>query len=168
MHALYLVSVWLHILAASAWVGGMFFIVLVVVPWLRRGGRERAGTFLRDTGERFRAVGWTCFAVLLVTGSFNLWVRGVRLADFLRPEWLSSPFGKTLLLKLAAFTLVLGISAAHDFFVGPRATRTLELDGRAPESVRFRRQASLLGRINALLALAIVALAVMLVRGPPW
>ena len=57
MHALYLLSVWIHILAATVWIGGMSFLVLVVVPWLRRGGRVEAAVFLRETGERFRNVG---------------------------------------------------------------------------------------------------------------
>ena len=81
MHALYLLSVWVHILAATAWVGGMFFLVLVVVPWLRKGEGSNAAVFLRETGERFRSVGWACFGLLLVTGTFNLWVRGVRVSD---------------------------------------------------------------------------------------
>ena len=168
MQALYLFSVWLHILAATAWVGGIFFLVLVVVPWLRSGGTTQAGTFLRETGERFRNVGWACFAIVLVTGTFNLWVRGVRLADFARPEWLSSPFGKTVLLKLGAFVLVLVVSAIHDFVVGPKATAAITRDPRSPEAARFRRRASLLGRLNALLALVLVALAVMIVRGGAW
>ena len=100
MHALYLLSVWLHILAATVWIGGMSFLVLVVVPWLRRGGRVEAAVFLRETGERFRNVGWSCFLLLAATGTFNLWVRGVRLSDFGRAEWLTSPFSKTVLLKL--------------------------------------------------------------------
>ena len=89
MHALYLLSVWLHILAATVWIGGMSFLVLVVVPWLRRGGRVEAAAFLRETGERFRNVGWSCFLLLAATGTFNLWVRGVRLSDFGRAEWLT-------------------------------------------------------------------------------
>ena len=81
MPALYLLSVWIHILAAMAWIGGMFFLVLVVVPWLRAGNRANAGAFLRETGQRFRSVGWSCFAILTVTGTFNLYARGVRLGD---------------------------------------------------------------------------------------
>ena len=47
----------LHILAAIVWIGGMSFLVLVVVPWLRKkGGGTDAGRFLRETGERFRNV----------------------------------------------------------------------------------------------------------------
>jgi len=166
--ALYLLSVWIHILAAMAWIGGMFFLVLVVVPWLRAGDRAIAGAFLRETGERFRSVGWTCFAILAVTGTFNLYARGVRLGDLVRPEWLASPFGRSVLSKLGLFALVLAVSAVHDFSVGPRASVAIQRDPASPEAERLRRQASLMGRGNALLALALVAVAVTLVRGWPW
>lgn len=168
MPALYLLSVWIHILAAMAWIGGMLFLVLVVVPWLRAGGRANAGAFLRETGVRFRSVGWTCFAILTVTGTFNLYARGVRLGDFARPEWLASPFGRSVLSKLGLFALILVVSAVHDFSVGPRASVAIQRDPGSPEAERLRRQASLMGRGNALLALAIVAVAVTLVRGWPW
>jgi len=167
VRALYLVSVWLHILAAIAWIGGMFFLVLVVVPWLRAGGRVEAGTFLRETGARFRDVAWTCFAVLLVTGLFNLWARGVRPDDLLDPAWAASPLGRAALLKLLLFALALGVSGVHDFVLGPRATAAIERAPRSPEAERFRRQASLLGRANVLLALCLVGLGVVLVRGWP-
>lgn len=168
MHALYLISVWIHILAATVWIGGMLFLVLVVVPWLRQGDRANAAVFLRETGKRFRNVGWTCFGILLVTGSFNLWVRGVRFSDFTRVEWLSSAFGKTVLVKLGAFATVLMVSAVHDFVVGPRATALIAEAPRSPEAQSARRRASLLGRANVILALVLVAAGVMLVRGSPW
>lgn len=168
MHALYVVSVWLHILAAVTWIGGMFFLVLVVVPWLRRGDRAKAAAFLRETGVRFRDVGWTCFAILLVTGTFNLWVRGVRWPDLIDPVWLSSPFGSAVAWKIAAFTAVVAVSAWHDFRLGPKAALAVERDPHGAEAERLRRLASKVGRLNVLLALALVAFAVIIVRGWPF
>lgn len=169
MRLLYLTSVWIHILAATVWIGGIFFLVLVVVPWLRRDGTGAvdAGAFLRETGERFRNVGWTCFALLLVTGTFNLWVRGVRLGNLASVEWWTSPFGSAVGLKLAGFAVVLGVSAIHDFVIGPRATEAIQRDSGSNEAAALRRRASRLGRLNGVLALVLVALGVVLVRGWP-
>lgn len=168
MRALYIASVYLHILAAVVWIGGMFFLVLVVVPWLRAGNRAAAGRLLRETGIRFRNVGWACFALLLATGVLNLWYRGVRFEHFARPEWVTGPFGQAITWKLGLFAVVLVVSAVHDFRIGPRATRAMEEDPTGPEAQRLRRSASLLGRLNALLALGLVFLGVVLVRGWPW
>lgn len=168
MPGLYIFSVWLHILAATVWVGGMLFLVLVVVPWLRAGPRPDAGAFLSQTGRRFRTVGWVCFGVLMATGLFNLWVRGVRPSDFVRPEWLQSSFGRTVLFKLIAFGVVLAVSTLHDFVVGPRATAVMGSNPGSAEATALRRRASQLGRINVLLALALIAAGVVLVRGVPW
>jgi putative copper resistance protein D len=167
MRALYLVSVWLHILSAITWIGGMVFLMLVVVPWLRRGDRAQAIVFLRETGTRFRTVGWACFAVLLITGAFNLAVRGVRLGDFGRADWLGSAFGRAVLLKLTFFAAALLVSALHDFGLGPRAALAAERGTDPKDAERLRRWASLLGRANALIALVLVAMGVIIVRGWP-
>lgn len=168
VHRLYVVSVWIHILAVTVWLGGMLFLVLVVVPWLRTRARPEATALLRDTGERFRSVGWICFVVLLITGTFNLWARGVRVSDFGRLEWLQSPFGKTVLVKLVGFSLVLLVSAVHDFYLGPRAVRVIEADPHSRAAQIARRRASMLGRVNVLLAVILIGAGVMLVRGVPW
>ena len=167
MRVLYLLSVFVHILAAMVWVGGMAFLVLVVVPWLRSGDRARGATMLRETGRRFRDISWVCFALILATGSLNSWVRGVRPESLVDPIWLRTAFAHTLLLKLTLFGLVLALSAVHDFWLGPRATELLERARHSPEAERARRLASLLGRGNALLGLLLVALGVVLVRGWP-
>jgi putative copper resistance protein D len=165
VRTLYLVSVWLHLIAVAIWVGGMLFLTLVVVPWLRGPGRVVGFGFLRDSGRRFRTIGWTCFAILLVTGSFNLWMRGVRFSSFADTAWLGSAFGKTVLSKLGFFVVVLGLSALHDFVMGPRATAAIERDPRSPAAARLRRSASWFGRLNLLLGLALMLLGVMIVRG---
>lgn len=167
MHTLYLAAVVLHLIAAFTWLGGMFFLVLVVVPWLRRGDRALAGAFLRDTGVRFRTVGWLCFATLAVTGTFMLSYRGVELQDLTRAEWLAGPFGRAVAWKLGVFGTILTVSAVHDFWLGPRATVELSRDPRSHAAERLRRGASWLGRLNVLLGLAALTLAVVIVRGWP-
>jgi copper resistance protein D len=170
IYPLYLIAVWLHLLAAITWIGGMFFLVLVVVPWLRTGGGSGmdAARFLRETGTRFRGIGWTCFAILLVTGTFALWIRGVRPGSFVDAAWLGSNFGRIVLIKLGVFASVIAISLVHDFRVGPAATAAIAADPRSAATANLRRRASWLARVNVLLALVLVALGDLLVRGWPW
>ncbi len=168
MHALYIASVIVHILAAMTWVGGMIFLVLVVVPYLRTQDRAKAAALMRATGTRFRTIGWFCFALLIATGTFNLYVRGVRFESFVDAAWLDSPLGRAVVIKLSLVAVVLAISAAHDFWLGPRATIVVERDPTSDQAQRLRRSASMLGRFTALLALAIVSLGVFIVRGWPF
>ena len=169
LHDAYLVSVWLHILAAATWFGGMLFVALVVVPSLRKGDRAFAIKLLGDSGRRFRTVGWTCFAILFVTGCFNLFARGVSLYDFFDREWVTSPFGRAVVIKVSLFAVVLVLSLVHDYSIGPRAVAELERDPESAVAAKLRHRASIIGRLNALLAVTILALAVILVRGwPAW
>lgn len=165
MRTLYVLSVWLHIVAAAVWIGGMAFLILVVVPWLRAGRERMAGALLRETGGRFLPIAWIIFAILLATGTFNLYVRGVRPANLIDPVWLATPFGTAVALKLVLFAAIVVVSGVHDFATGRRASEAMEADPGSPRALSLRRRASLLGRLNALLALAIVLVAVMLVRG---
>lgn len=169
MRLLYLASVWIHILAATVWVGGIFFVALVVVPWLKSGDADvgKAGALMRKAGERFRTIGWICFGILLVTGSLNLWFRGIRPGNLVDPTWWSSSVGLAAGLKVVTFLLVVGVSAIHDFRVGPEATVAMETAPDAPETTALRRRAALLGRLNGVLALLLVGLGVVLVRGWP-
>lgn len=166
MHTLYLISVWLHILAATAWIGGMFFLVTVMVPLLRRPDmRERGAELFHAFGPRFRVVGWIALGTLVVTGTINLICRGFTLAQIARGDVFEGRWGATLALKLSFVLAVLVMSGVHDFWLGPRAVRRARQDASPAEREKTRRVASFLGRATMLLALAIVAFAVALVRG---
>lgn len=168
MHAFYLFSVWLHILAAIVWIGGMAFLILVLVPAIRRPQyRGVAASLIRWTGLRFRLVGWVCMGLLLLSGTFNLAYRGVGWTDFWSGQLWQGSFGWILGVKLLLVAVILVASTVHDFFVGPRATSVLQQDPASTEAVRLRRQVTWLGRLNMLLTLVVVALGVMLVRGWP-
>ena len=145
MRGIYLASVCLHVLAAMTWVGGMVIFVAAVMPYFRNQDDKAREAFLQWFGARFRTLSWGCFAILAVTGLFNLWMRGVRIEDFLRAEWRGTAFGHLVLVKLALVVLAVATAALH-------------------ERPATRRQARWLGRSLLLFGLAIVAVAVMLVR----
>jgi putative copper export protein len=157
---LYVASVYLHILAAATWVGGIIFLVLVVVPALRRSPNP---DLMREAVVRFRTVAWGAFAVLLATGLYNLHARGIGWAELTSPDFRATASGKALLIKLACFAGVLALSAVHDFSVGPRALRAMEQ--KSPDAQRLRKQTGWIGRINGLVTLVIVLCAVIVVRG---
>jgi uncharacterized membrane protein len=168
MRVVYLISVWLHIMAAIVWVGGTTFFVIVLVPAIRRAEFAGVGArLIRWSGLRFRWVGWVCFGVFLLTGAVNLLGRGIGWQELQDPVFWQSSFGLTLLVKLLVVGAILAISAFHDFLVGPRAAATWEADAASSRTSTLRRQAVQLGRLNLLLALAAIALGVMLVRGAP-
>jgi uncharacterized membrane protein len=166
MRTVYLVSVWLHIVAATAWIGGMLFLVLVLVPLLRRPStREHATELFHAIGIQFRRVGWIALGTLVVTGVVNLLGRGYSSADVFTGRVFEGPWGARLAEKVGLVVLILVSGVVHDFFVGPKAVRLArERDARGEERERYRRAASWMGRATLLLALAVVALAVTLVR----
>ena len=134
----------LHVTAAMTWIGGMLFIALVLVP-VTRGLDDVAlrRRLVQATGRRFRVVGWIALVTLVATGLVNLG---------LRPELLGLP---RFWVKAALVALALGLSAVHDFVLGPRA-------GRPDLHPNARGQASWLARAEIVVVLVIVALGLAL------
>lgn len=154
-HQLYVMSVWIHILAMATWLGGMVFLAAVVLPVLRRGPEHQLGAFMAQAAPRLRAVGWTCLLLLGFTGFAQLGLR--------HQSWSQG----LPLLKLIVFSLIVLISLAHDFWIGPKASLAMRDAPREPATLRIRRIALSMGRLTALLGLVAFTLGVFLVRGTP-
>lgn len=169
MGGFYLLSVWLHILAAAVWTGGMVFLALVLLPVVRRKERpQEAAALTRLVGRRFQQVGWGALLVLILTGVANLGFRGISWSHLSQPGFWRSAFGHVLGMKLVLVGVTLALSLLHDLAVGPRATEAWQSGPAGVQRAqRLRRQATWMGRLNLLIALVIVALGVMLVRGTP-
>ena len=90
------VRLFLHVLAATVWVGGQLTLA-ALVPVLRRLGAE----IPRAAARRFNQVAWPAFAVLILTGVWN--VIAVR-------SQITGSYQTTLVVKLAAVA-VSGITA---------------------------------------------------------
>jgi len=133
MHALYLISVWLRLLAAVVWIGGMVFLALVLIPVTRLPEhRSAAGLLIHQTGLRFRVVGWGCLGLLLLSGTFNAAYRGVGWSDVWSWRFWEGPFGRILGAKLLLVAAILLLSALHDFAIGPAATVLLRARPSSP------------------------------------
>jgi hypothetical protein len=153
MSALYTLSVWVHVLAACAWVGSMIFFATAVVPVVRRPEfGDVSARMVRELGARFRVVGWTSLLVLVATGVANLTFAGIGPAQLTSTAFWSAGFGRTLAFKLSAVLLVVIVTAVHDALSTKRDAR---------------RVASWLGRVVLVLSVVVVLLAVWLVRGMP-
>ena len=59
--------IFLHVLAATIWVGGQLTLA-ALVPVLRSGGSDLP----RRAAQQFSKVAWSAFAVLVLTGLWNI------------------------------------------------------------------------------------------------
>jgi copper resistance protein D len=138
-----LVIVWLHVTAAAVWVGGLVYASHVVAPSAARGGRESLRLLARG-----RAVIWTAWALLALTGVENL-----------RRIGLNSPW---LAAKLVVVIALLALAAHRDFAVVPRAIQAVEGGADAAPALSGLRA---FDRVLLLLSLGVLFLAVGVARG---
>lgn len=165
----YQIAVFIHIIASITWLGGMLFLVMVMVPLTRReiDSPAEAARLLGQVGRKFRPVAWASIVLLVATGLYiatDQW--RVSASDFFNGE---TYFLKVLQAKVGVVLIVIGLSIIHDFILGPRVTRQLEAlrQGGAPSATlrKSRRMLLILARVNMLLVLVILGLAVTLTRG---
>ncbi len=102
---------WLHLVAAITWIGGMLFLWLVLRPILSSpsAGSDGLAT-LRRVEERFKTVRWASLLTLLVTGVYNLIHEG-------GSARLESSWGGVLMIKLLFVAIVMGLSGMNDFLL---------------------------------------------------
>jgi putative copper export protein len=93
------VRLFLHVLAATLWVGGQLTLA-ALIPVLRRLGAE----IPRAAARRFNQVAWPAFAVLILTGVWN--VIAVR-------SQITGSYETTLIMKLAVVALSGATAALH-------------------------------------------------------
>jgi putative copper export protein len=153
MNAWYYVSVWLHIIGVSFWIGGMLFLPLVLLPGIK--DHPDRSNLLMATGLKFRFFGYIVLALLLATGILNMYFRGI---DLSWKFFVVSRYGQKVVLKLALFLCVLAVSAWHDV----QARKRLLSE---KEKARFKLIARWSGRILLILSLAMAYIGVLLSRG---
>jgi putative copper export protein len=101
------IRLFLHVLAATVWVGGQLTLA-ALVPVLRRFGAEVP----KAAARRFNQVAWTAFAVLIATGIWNITAVSPQISH-------RAGYRATLIVKLVAVALSGVAAAAHIRARGP-------------------------------------------------
>lgn len=152
----YLISVFVHVVLAAFWIGGMLFLPLVILPGIKQHPDRIA--ILYKTGVTFRFYGWIALAALFVTGLLNMHLRGM---PFTTDFFTRSNYGTLVLYKILIFTGILLVSGTHDLFFGKKALEEMQNS----DNSRLKQLARWSGRINLLLALVMAFIGVVLSRG---
>ena len=100
------IRLFLHVLAATVWVGGQVALAGVIPVVRRFGGIETARTVAR----RFQLIAWPAFGLLVVTGIWNL--SAVKIGDQ-SDAYLTTLFVKLLLVGLSGVGALGHISFAR-------------------------------------------------------
>jgi len=66
---------WIHLIAAVAAVGGMAFVLFILMPSLRVLGEEQRTVLAKTVMARFRWVSWGAILLLIASGIYNIHVR---------------------------------------------------------------------------------------------
>jgi copper transport protein len=107
----------LHLLAAAVWGGGLFHVALSLWQSLRSAPPEVRRAALVALVPRFSLLASCCVSTVLLTGAYNAW------AQVLVWPALTTPYGWTLLVKLALVLPLLGLGAVNLLWVRPRLAR---------------------------------------------
>ncbi|HZQ77372.1 MAG TPA: hypothetical protein VFE55_08590 [Acidimicrobiia bacterium] len=93
------IRLFLHVLAATVWVGGQLTLA-GLVPGLRALGPDAPKTVAR----RFNRIAWPAFAVLVVTGLWNL---GETHVGDQSSAWIATLFAKLVVVALSGLSAFL-------------------------------------------------------------
>jgi copper resistance protein D len=115
---LHLTADGLHVVAASAWIGGLVSLVLLL--WdIQHSPTVTWASCAETTVRRFSILGIISVATLLVTGTINAWILVGSFEALLVTE-----YGRILTLKIIAFAVMLAFATFNRLWLMPRLVST--------------------------------------------
>jgi putative copper resistance protein D len=105
---------WLHLLAVSTWIGGLFTLGFVLHHSLSSPDNAEPTQSLASIAGRFSTMAACCVAVFLPAGLYNAWLQVTSLSPLV-----STSYGWTLLAKLSLVGLLLIIAGVNRYYFGP-------------------------------------------------
>ena len=152
------VNPWLHLLAATVWVGPQVFLFVAAVPAVRtvEDAQVRA-RIMRVLTTRFGYLAWGAMAVLVITGIGNLYEH-----DLAVDVLFDLNYGAIFIAKMVLVAATIALTAWHSFFIGPRLLDLQQSVSDEAQLAPTRRFSIIVSAANLLLALGILFCAALL------
>lgn len=152
-----IIADWLHLAAASVWIGGLFVIAIAVPPALRgidpNAACERLGNWIR----RFTRLAIPAVILVALTGLYNSWIH---VDGF--PALIETRYGQVLLIKVAIAGVMVVLGGINGLLLQRRLHAGSSGSENKAGSRLFRNV-----KVEGLLALAVLLLAALLAFLPP-
>ncbi len=154
---------WIHLIAASIWVGGSLFIGIVFSPLLKTmtsSVEERMQIMIR-VGKRFNKVAVPSLIILMITG---LYTSNALIGN---PDLLvSTSYGKFLIIKIILVIALIITYAVHVRVIRKDVEEKIMSNKMSePEIQKLRKKIIILGEITVVLSVAILFFASLLDAG---
>jgi copper transport protein len=111
-------SDWLHLLASSLWIGGIFYIAAIYLPILRDCPSSERPQILLSALARFSPLAIAGVIIMAVTGPLNA---TLHMNSFL--QLITTAYGRSLALKVVFVLALLVTGALHVFWLRPRLAK---------------------------------------------
>jgi copper transport protein len=144
-----LVADGLHILGASAWLGGLTCLIIVGLPAATQAHDGR-GPAVASMVNAFSPIALACAGLVVLTGATSAWLR----LGGLEPLW-TSAYGRVLLLKVG---LMIGVAATGAY----NWLRVKPALGTSESTVRLKKSAT----VELAVGVAVIAVTAFLVALP--
>jgi uncharacterized membrane protein len=145
-----LVVLWVHLVGAMVWIGGLAYQTHVLLPGARRGDPRP----FADAARRARPVTWTAVALVVLSGFYNV----TQLGSLERV--MQSGAGLMLAAKFALVIIAVALAAQRDFAQLP----ILDAAIRGGDATRALSAVGRLDRVVLLLAVVVIYLGLAVSR----
>lgn len=150
-------SDWLHLAAASVWIGALFVIGSVLPPAVRSVDPDAVNEQLATRIRRFTRLAIPATIILALTGLYNSWIHVDSFSALIETE-----YGNVLLIKIGVAAVMVVLGGINGLLLQRRLTASSAGSKDKIVSALFRNV-----RVEGLLALAVLLLAALLAFLPP-
>lgn len=154
---------WVHLIAASIWVGGALFIGIVFSPFLKTisDSLEERMQIMIQVGRRFNKIAVPSLIILMATGIYNSY------ALLSRPELLSATsYGHFLTIKIFLVIALIITYAVHVRIIRKDVEDKIMLKQIPKEQLqKLRKKIIILGEVTVVISVAILFFASLLDAG---